>query len=310
MMKIIFGLSKIKRYRRPVVALGVFDGVHLGHIAILKATVRQAKRINGTSIAVTFWPHPQKEESLYSLEHRLRLIARLGIDACIVINFNRRFAGISPADFIRDILFKKIRADYIFVGKNFRFGRNAGGDFKTLRSLSGACHYRLKLFPVVKIRNKVISSTYIRKLIKRGDLDSAKRLLGRPVSVLGTVIKGKSLARKLGFSTANIDPHHEVVPPSGVYAVKSIFNKKRFFGVCNIGTKPTFNLGADMIINPRVDNHIEVHIFNFKQNIYGKDLEIYFLKKLRKERKFSSTPSLASQIKKDIFFAKRQLRLP
>jgi riboflavin kinase/FMN adenylyltransferase len=291
-MKIIHGISQINKFKKPVVALGVFDGVHRGHRIILKAAVKKAREIKGRSLVLTFSPHPQKEESLYSLEHRLRLIAETGIDVCIVVNFSRKFAKISAEQFIKDILVKKIGAQYIYVGRNFRFGKNAGGDSQTLARFAKIYHFKLKLFNVLKINKLPISSTLIRALIKKGNLSTAQKLLSRPVSVLGTVIRGSSLAAKLGFPTANINPHHEVIPPSGVYAVKAIFNKNKYNGVCNIGTRPTFVKGGD--------RQVEVYIFNFKKNIYGKYLEIQFMKKIREERKFVSARVLAKQIEKDI----------
>ena len=296
-MKIIYGINKIRKFRKPVVALGVFDGVHRGHRIILQAAARKAGQIRGTAVALTFWPHPQKEESLYSLEHRLRLIEELGIGVCIVINFNQRFAKITAEDFIKDILVDKLRANYVYVGKNFRFGRGAKGNFKTLSRLSGVHNFKLQTFTVVKINNKPISSTYIRKLIKKGNLGLAQKLLTRRVSILGTVIRGDSLARRLGFPTANINPHHEVTPPQGVYAVKIAFRGRKFNGVCYIGSRPTLRTGGD--------RNIEVYIFNFKKDIYGKFLEIQFLKKIRGERKFASLCILTEQVKKDVLIAKR-----
>jgi len=292
MMKVIYGINKIKKFKRPVVALGVFDGVHHGHRRILKAVADKARRIKGTSMVVTFWPHPQREGSIYSLEHRLRLINELGIDICIVIKFNKRFSQIPAEDFIRDILVNKIGAQYICVGRNFRFGKQARGDFKTLDKLSRMYNFKLEAFDIIKIHYQPISSTYIRRLITMGKLNTAGDLLSRPVSVLGTVIRGTSLAGRLGFPTANINPHHEVLPPSGVYAVSAIFNNKKFKGVCYIGTRPTFR--------KQKEKQVEIFIFNFKKNIYGKYLEIQFIRKIRNERKFSSPTSLVRQIKKDI----------
>jgi riboflavin kinase/FMN adenylyltransferase len=301
-MKIIYSLKRIKKYRRPVVALGVFDGLHLAHRRILKEAVKLSRKIKGTSIAITFWPHPQKKKSLYSLEHRLRLIAEIGLDACIVIKFNQAFSKISAEDFIKDILVDKIGAKYICVGKNFRFGRNAKGDSALLRNFSRRYGFKLKLFGVIKINRQPISSTYIRGLINRGNLKTAQELLGRPVSVLGTVIKGGALGRRLGVPTANINPHHEIVPPSGVYAVRIIFNHRQLKGACYIGKKPTFKRkGA---------RQIEVHIFNFHKNIYRRYLEIQFIRKIRNERKFSCCASLVARIKKDICLAKRVISLP
>jgi riboflavin kinase/FMN adenylyltransferase len=301
-MKVIYGISQIKKYRRPVVVLGVFDGVHLAHRRILKETVRVARLIKATSIAMTFWPHPQGEDSLYSLEHRLRLISQLGIDVCIVIRFNKAFSRIAPEEFIKRILVKKLRAYYIFVGRNFRFGRGARGDFRTLNRLSYLYNFKVKVFNLMKIDHRPVSSTYIRRLITKGNLNKAKKLLCQPVSILGTVIRGTSLGKRLGFPTANINPHHEVLPPSGVYAVNIIFGNKRLNGLCYIGTKPTFRA--------QTSKNIEVYIFNFNKDIYGRNLEIQFIKKLRKEKKFTSGNTLAEQIKKDISKSQRFFSLP
>jgi riboflavin kinase/FMN adenylyltransferase len=286
-MKIIYGMKNIRKFPKPVVAIGVFDGVHKGHREILKAAAAKARSIKGTSIALTFWPHPQGEESIYSLEHRLNLIRDLGIGACIVLNFNKRLAQISAEDFIKKILWKKIGVSYVYVGENFRFGRNARGSVEDLEKASVVYNFKLRVFKVIKIRNNPISSTYIRTLIKRGHLSNAQKLLMRPVSVLGTVVKGTSLGRKLGFPTANINPHHEVIPPSGVYVAKVIFKNRKFYGACFIGQRNT-----------------EVYIFNFNKNIYGEKIEIQFIKRIRDPINFSSQSALAGQIRKDITFIK------
>lgn len=301
-MKVFHGLKKLKKFKKPVLALGVFDGVHKGHVVILSAAVKEAKKVGGTSIVITFWPHPQKEKSIYSLEHRLKLIAELGMEVAIVISFDRRFAHLSAEDFLKNILIKKISPSYIYVGKNFTFGKNALGSCQLLEKLSSAYNFKLKTFAVIKINHQPVSSTFIRNLIRSGQLSLAQKMLGRPISILGAVIKGASLARKLGFPTANIDPHHEVLPPSGVYVVKVIIGKKILYGVCSIGTKPTFHT--------QKIQHIEAHLFNFKKNIYGKYLEIYFIKKIRNQKKFSSREKLFVQIKKDMISAKHALSLP
>ncbi|MDD4894434.1 MAG: bifunctional riboflavin kinase/FAD synthetase [Candidatus Omnitrophica bacterium] len=301
-MKIIHGINKIRRFKNPVVALGVFDGVHLGHQKILKAAINKARSIKGTSMVVTFWPDPHKEQSIYSLEHRLRLMESLGIDACVVINFNQSFSRIPAESFIKNILVKKIGVKHIYIGRNFRFGRRGEGDFKTLSNLSSLYQFKAKAFDIVKINKQPISSTYIRRLIKQGKLNSAEKLLSRPVSVLGTVIRGASLAAKLGFPTANINPHHEVLPPPGIYAVKIIFNNRILKGVCYIGTKPTFKKQEQI--------HIEAHMFNFKKSIYGGYLEVQFIKKIRNDRKFSSLELLARQIKKDVVCAHNIFSFP
>lgn len=291
-MNVIRGIQNIKGIKKSVVVIGVFDGVHRGHIDILRSAVIQARKIKGKSVVMTFWPHPQKEPSLYSLEHRLKLIADQGIDFCVVINFNRKFSSIRAENFIKDILLKKFRAKYIFVGSNFRFGKYAKGNIKVLRGFGKKYSFKVTVFKVVRKNNLAVSSTIIRALIKKGQLSKAESLLTRPVSVLGTVIKGISLAQRMGVPTANINPHHEVTPGSGIYAVRVIFSNKQYLGICYIGRKPTFNI--------RKERHIEVHIFGFKKNIYGKDLEIQFLKKIRNDKKFTSLFDLACQIHKDI----------
>lgn len=303
-MKIVYGVNNIKKSKRPVVALGVFDGVHKGHRYILEQTIKKARDIKGTSVVVTFDPHPRREQSLYSLVHRLRLINELGIDICIVIKFTPVFSRIMAVDFVKRILIGKIGAKFIFVGKNFKFGKSASGDYSLLKRLSEECDFEAKEFDMIKTGHKIISSTSIRRLIKEGNLDAARKLLQRPVSVFGTVTKGIRLAQKLGNPTANIDPHHEIIPPSGVYAVKVIFNKKVFDGVCNIGERPTILTKSDEL-GPGIQKQIEVYIFDFNRNIYGKDLEIQFIRKIRDEKKFTSIGSLAEQIKKDINSAKK-----
>ncbi|MDD5465901.1 MAG: bifunctional riboflavin kinase/FAD synthetase [Candidatus Omnitrophica bacterium] len=302
-MIIIRGIDKIKKYARPAVALGVFDGVHRGHRNILQAAVRIARRDKGTSIVLTFSPHPQKEPSLYSLEHRLRLIAELGIDVCIVVNFSRNFAKVTADDFVAEILVKKIGARFVCVGKNFRFGNKASGDYSLLRDAARKYNFKLKIFNVLKSKGASISSTVIRKLIKSAKIEEAEELLGRRVSILGSVIKGSRLARILGFPTANINPHHEVIPSAGIYAVEIVFSAKRYDGICYIGRRPTIDSKNKSI-------HVEVHIFGFHKNIYGRTLEIQFVKLIRPDKKFASLGELSSQIQKDIISCRQALRQP
>ena len=304
-MIIIHGINKLKDFRKPVVAIGVFDGVHRGHEKILRSVAKKAAQIHGTAMAVTFWPHPQDQGHLYSLEHRLRLIAECGISACVVIGFNRRFAGISAEDFIKNILVDKIHPAYIYIGRNFNFGRGGRGDSRMLEESAGVYHIGVKVFDVLKVNGRPVSSTHIRTLIRKGKLHVASELLGRPVSVLGTVVRGRAIGSKLGFPTANINPHHEIVPPSGVYAVRVFTGAKNYRGVCNIGKKPTFGAQENYRRRPQSHEDIEVYIIDFKGNIYGRHIEVRFMKKIRNERKYPSIPPLVAQIKRDVFTVRR-----
>lgn len=278
-------------------ALGVFDGVHRAHRHILREAVLEAKRVRGTAMAVTFWPHPQKKESLYSLEHRLNLVKELGITVAVVIKFTKSFSRLSDKEFVKNILIKKIGVYELYVGSNFKFGRGASGDVKLLRNLSRLYNFRVKAFEVMKKNHRPVSSTYIRQLIVRGDLLSASALLERPVTAMGTVVQGDCLGRKLGFPTANINPHHEILPPSGIYAVRIKLDKRIYGGACYIGRKPTFKRSGD--------KSVEAYIFDFHKNIYGKIIEIQFIRKIREDRKFNSSQSLIGQIKKDISLARK-----
>ncbi len=299
-MRVIYGINKIRQKAAAVVAMGVFDGVHRGHKKILKAAVAKARQIKGVSIVVTFWPHPRLQESLYSLEHRLGIFAELGIDLCVVINFTRHFSRISAADFVKKVLVDKLCAKYIYVGKDFRFGRNTQGSFVLLEELGKKYGFEAIGFAIVKHRGRAISSTLIRGIIKQGKIREAQALLGRPVSILGTVVKGTSLGRILGFPTANINPHHEVIPAEGIYAVRIMFKRKKFMGACYIGKKPTVKA-------PKKVTGVEVYILNFKGNIYGENLEIQFVRKIRPDKKFSSLETLSSQIRKDIICVRKIL---
>jgi riboflavin kinase / FMN adenylyltransferase len=296
-MRVVYGLEKLGRYKRPVVALGVFDGVHRAHRRIILAAAKKARQIKGTSIVLTFWPHPQKQGSLYSLEHRLRLLSELGVEVAVVVPFKRAFSRLPAARFIDEILAGRLNAGYIYVGRNFRFGQGARGDYRLLEKKAAAQHYRLKVFSIIRHKGAAISSTVLRNLISRGRLSQARELLLRPVSVLGTVIHGASVGAILGFPTANINPHHEVLPPDGIYATRVLLGKKKYCGACYIGTKPTLKKV------PR--RSIEVYILNFGKKIYGQTIEVQFLKKLRPDKKFPSLSALTRQVNIDISRVKR-----
>ena len=268
-----------------------------------------AKAIGAKSVVVTFDPHPLKVlspghfvPSLISVKHRVKLIKELGIDRVIVMSFNKKTALMPAEKFIKDIVIKNLNAKEIFVGEDFCFGKNAAGHAQTLKSIGKKEGIKVNIVQHVKKEGLVVSSSLIRKLIVSGQIDKASRLLGRAYSILGTVVGGSKLARKLGYPTANINPHHEAIPPSGVYAVRVRFKERLFNGVMNIGVRPTFySCGRDE------EPSVEVHIFDFSSRIYGKDLEILFVKKLRDEKKFKTIDSLIEQIKNDEALARKVL---
>jgi len=308
-------ISNLYKVRHPAAAIGIFDGVHRGHQKILKRLVREAARSRTRALVITFFPHPRKVlnpkskiPSLISLKHRIGLIKDLGVDFFVVIKFTKSIARMAPEDFIQKILIERLNIKMLVVGKSFLFGSKGKGNFNLLKKASRI--YGFKLFGVesVKLKGLAISSTRIRKKIEIGDLKDAASMLGRPVTVLGTVARGRGIGKKIGFPTANIDPHHEAIPPSGVYAVDVKIHKKNFKGILNIGTRPTFSQPRTThfvrVRGMDIDPIIELHIFNFKKHIYGKDLEIVFKRKIREERRFSSVEALQRQIKTDVLRAK------
>ena len=308
-MKVIRGFKALEGHiKGSVVTVGVFDGVHVGHRDIISKVVSSARKTKLTSIVLTFDPHPIKVlrphyeiSSLISLNHRIRLIEDLGVDILIIAKFTGLFSRLNAEEFVKNILVNKLRIRHLFAGENFYFGKNASAGSKALKRLSKRFEFKITVIKSVKIGKHVISSSRIRKLISQGKLRAAASLLGRPVSVFGTVVKGSGIAKGLGYPTANINPHHEVIPPHGVYAVKVRLDKKMLRGILNIGFRPTFYNYRDE------EPTIEAHLFGFKGNLYNKDIEVFFVKKIRLERKFKSRTMLVKQIKSDMKTARRIL---
>ncbi|HOX54514.1 MAG: bifunctional riboflavin kinase/FAD synthetase [Candidatus Omnitrophica bacterium] len=311
-MKVYYGIGQFKsKISKPILAIGIFDGVHLGHQYIIKKIVRESLRTNGASVVLTFFPHPyhilkpkRYLPLLISLEHRLKLLADLGVDVCIVQDFTTQFAGIHKNEFIRDFLFRKLKPVEIFVGKDFTFGRRKSGNVKLLYKLSDTYNYKTRVVSPIIIDGKRISSTFIRKLIISGNLKTAARFLGRPVSIFGRIIKGSRRGKILGFPTANIDYRHEILPPRGVYAVRLNLDKEKLFGVANLGFRPSFEKS-----NKKNKVVAEVYIFDFDKNIYGRTAELEFIKRIRAEKKFKNRQHLIYQIEQDIKKAKQFFRI-
>ncbi len=233
-----------------------------------------------------------------SLEHRLRVLASLGVREAFVLRFNRRFSKMTHEQFLKDTLLDRLGARFISVGDDFRFGHRGLGDRKYLESESRKSGFEVSVAHPFLFKKKPISSTRIRQMIERGDLADAKSMLGRTVSVYGTVVRGRGRGKKLGFPTANLNPHHEALPPAGVYAARGFLGSKPLKGVIHIGERPTFK---------DKQRSLEVHFFNFHRNIYGKDLELLFIARLRSIRGFSGPEHLAEAIRDDVAKAKKIL---
>lgn len=292
--------------KTTVAAIGIFDGVHLGHRKIIALAVHAAKRRRGKSIVITFDPHPLKVlkphlavPSIMSTAHRIKLIHRMGADSCSVIKFDRRFSRLKPEDFVKKVIVGRFRVSKLLVGENFVFGRDNSGDTALLKKLGASYGFDVRVVPMVKMGGRFISSTAIRRLIREGRLKEASRMLGRPVTVFGTVISGAKRGRLLGYPTANIDPHHEAIPPSGVYAVWVAVSGGRHPGALFIGNRKTFGEEEPVV---------EVHIFDFHSFIYHEDIEVTFVKRLRGIRKFKDHAKLVERIKRDDMLARRILR--
>lgn len=287
-----------KRFKNAVVAIGVFDGVHRGHQALIKAAVRRARAIHGDPVVMTFMPHPVcvlrpeiRLAYIHSLPLRIRLIQELGA-ACLVVPFTKQFARLSPQAFIERCLVKYVQPKEVFVGDDFRFGRGRSGTLDAFRSAGEAHGFKVNAVTVIKGGRKKIGSSAIRHLISEGNLRAAKKLLGRNVSIMGKVVRGDGRGKRLGFPTANISVDQELVPPVGVYAVKVVVGSRMFPGMANVGRRPSFR-------GPHGDVNVEAHLFGFKGTLYHREIIVEFIRKIRDEKIFLSSDKLIVQLQKD-----------
>jgi len=291
-------IKNIKRFKNLVVAIGIFDGIHRGHQRLIKSAISRARKIRGTSAVLTFFPHPVQVLNkrfdlslLVSLPHRLRLIEDLGVDVCFVVSFTKKFSYLTAEDFTKEYLFNSLNVKEVFIGKNFHFGRNCGGNSEILKLIARQYKINVHILSSVCYKKNVISSSLLRTLIKKGDLSLSREYLGHPVSAFGRVVHGDGRGRLLGVPTANINSEQEILPPTGVYITEVRWGNKILHGVANIGYRPSFK--------KEKKRSVEAHIFNFQENIYGENIEIRFLKKIRDERKFVHEDHLRNQIALD-----------
>jgi riboflavin kinase/FMN adenylyltransferase len=302
-MKIIERIEDIEKpLKNAVIAIGNFDGVHIGHQALFHTAIEKAESMSGTSVAMTFEPHPMRvittndHPPLITLyEQKTELIARTGIQVMISVPFTREFAAIPAEQFINNLLVERIGMKAIIVGKDYSFGRGREGNIDMLHQMASKLGYEVIVLDWIQpARGNMprISSTHIRKLVMAGKMEQAAKILGRPYQIRGRVATGRNRGgRLLGFPTANINLQDELCPLKGIYAVTVEHDGKTMPGVANIGYSPTFN---DHVFT------VEVHILDFNQNVYDDPIRVNFIKRLRDEIKFKGTEDLSEQIRKDI----------
>ena len=302
-MKIYKNLNINKNFKNSVLAIGNFDGVHLGHHKVISEAKKKAKKNKIKLGAMTFEPVPVmffnkkiKNHRIYNLNQKTKFLKKEKLDFLIFLKFNKKFSKLTPEEFIKKIIIKKIRAKYIFVSKNFRFGKKRKGNITTLKSYEKKLFFKTCLTKALNQKNKIISSTRIRKLISFGKVEEVSKLLGRKWSIEGRVVKGDQRGRKIGFPTCNIEISGYMTPKLGVYSVKVQIDKISRKGIANIGYRPTFN-GKKLLL--------EVNIFGINKNLYKKIINVSFVKFIRPEIKFKNIKSLREQIKVDIRKAKK-----
>jgi riboflavin kinase/FMN adenylyltransferase len=300
-MEILHSIADLAQLTGPVfLAIGVFDGVHLGHQAVISTSARHAHSQDGTPVVLTFDPHPVKvlrpqnaPHLLTATQHKIALIRRLGVAHLLLVAFDKEFAATSPEDFVARLVESANPLREICVGHEWSFGKNRAGNLTLLRELGIQYDFNVVAIPPVKAKGTVVSSTAIRAAVEVGDFARAATMLGRDYTILGTVKEGSKLGRQLGFPTANLSAHSEQFPPNGVYLVEAWLDGVLHHGLVNVGFRPTVSA-------EKPDRLIEVHLLDFRRNIYGEDIEVRFVKFLRPERKFGSVEALGEQIAADV----------
>jgi riboflavin kinase / FMN adenylyltransferase len=300
-MHIHYGYKNVN-LKGPVVTLGIFDGVHLGHKALLDRVVSSAKDANGEAVVITFSPHPRlvldKDSSaltfLTTMEEKIFLLGMAMVDHLIIIEFNREFSRIPACDFVKDVLVEKIGTRHLIIGYNHHFGRRGEGDFNTVKQCTGSLEFKVEQVEGLRSEGGTVSSSLIREALLKGKLEEANKLLGYFYTVSGTVIEGRRIGRSLGFPTANILPadKHKLIPCKGVYVVEVNLDGQLYPGMLNIGSNPTVNRDYGL-------RSIEVHILNFDGDIYGRSISVIFRKRLRDEIRFDNIKKLAEQMEVD-----------
>ncbi|MEY2530699.1 MAG: riboflavin kinase / adenylyltransferase [Verrucomicrobiota bacterium] len=300
-MEILRSISELEQLHGPLfLAIGVFDGVHLGHQAVVSTSTRHAHSAGGTPVVVTFDPHPAKilrpndaPHLLTATQHKITLIRALGVGHLLIINFDHEFAATPPENFVDQLVQSSKPLREICVGHEWSFGKNRAGNLDLLKKLGARLDFNVVGISPVKENGTVVSSTAIRQAIENGEFDKAAEMLGRQYTILGTVTGGEKLGKKIGFPTANLSAHSEQFPPNGVYFAEAWLGGVLLHGVVNLGYRPTVSTG-------KPERILEIHLLDFDRDIYGKDLEIRFVRYLRPEKKFENVDALVRQIEADV----------
>lgn len=304
-MKVINGLKNYPSKTKSIVTLGTFDGVHIGHQKIIKQLNKDKE--NANSALLTFFPHPRMVlqdatdlKLLNTLEEKQQLLAKNGLDYLIIEPFTKEFSELSAVNFVRDVLVNTLNTQKLVIGYDHRFGKNREGDFEHLKELSDLYDFNLEQIKAQDIKDVAVSSTKIRKALLEGDIKTANSYLGYAYLLTGNVVHGQGLGKKWKYPTINlaIPETYKLIPKTGVYLVKTALDNKTYFGIMNIGNRPTLN-GKHQTI--------EVHLLDFNQDLYGKKIQIQLLKRLRDEQKFHSVNALIAQIKTDEINARKMI---
>lgn len=306
-LKVYYSLEEVPEIKNPVITLGTYDGVHLGHQQIIDFLTSSAKKIKGETVLFTFHPHPRMVlhpddhnlELIQDIDRRIECLADAGIDHLILFPFTKDFSRISATEFVRNILVNELKVKLLTIGYNHHFGRNREGNIDLLRELAPIYNFEVEEIPAFRLDELSVSSTKIRKALKSGDIKTANEYLGRPFRFKGTVVKGDQIGTQIGFPTANLSGivDYQILPAKGVYAVKVKVDGAIFEGMLNIGFRPTVSDGEE--------KRIEVHLFNFSDDLYGSEVEVYLLDRIREEKNFDSVEDLKAQLKKDEVNSKR-----
>lgn len=304
-MEIIRDINKELKISGSVATIGTFDGLHIGHQKIIKLLMEKSKQLNLKSVVITFYPHPRVVlgdrndiKLLTPIEEKVKLFENFGIDFLLVVPFSKEFAKKTYQEFLNEIVIDKVKAKFLIIGYDHKFGKNREGDITKLKEYLKEKDLDMMIVGPEKIEENAASSTKIREALKSNNLDFANKMLGHYYFIEGVVVEGAKRGRTIGYPTANLKPseNNKLVPPNGVYFVRIKYDKRQYFGVANIGLRPTFNNVKEPIT--------EVYIFDFNKDIYGENICIEFIKKIRDEVKFNSIEELEIQIKKDVEYSK------